>query len=115
MWFPQPQHPPPILPKPMAIPTPCTYGVAVDGSSIYLFNYRMYIMINMFKQFFLMLSTLFTAAENLASSANNLAEWADESTAAIRDQAREARKQALVKAEAKTALASAKAQAQIEA
>lgn len=59
-------------------------------------------MFRMFHQFFAMFTSLFTAGEKLANSAVNLSEWADESTATFRDKAREDRKQALIKLQAKT-------------
>lgn len=71
-------------------------------------------MINMFKQFFAALASFFSAAEKLGNSANNLAEWAEESTAAVRDKAREDRKLQLIKLETTTAKAQAKAQQQLE-
>ena len=72
-------------------------------------------MINMFKQFFAMLAAFFTAGEKLGNSAVNLAEWSEESTAAIRDKARAERQQALIKAEAKTTQIANKAKAATEA
>lgn len=71
-------------------------------------------MINMFKQFFAMLSAFFTAGEKLGQSAVNLSEWAEETTASVRDKAREERKQALIKLESKTAQIEAKEQAKLE-
>lgn len=71
-------------------------------------------MINMFKQFFAMLTSFFTAGEKLGQSAVNLSEWAEETTAAVRDKAREDRKQALLKLESKTAQIAAKEQQKLE-
>lgn len=71
-------------------------------------------MINTFKQFFAMLSSFFAAAEKIGNSANNLAEWAEESTASIRDQARSQRQQQLLKAETQLTIAQAKAAQKVE-
>lgn len=71
-------------------------------------------MINMFKQLFAMLTAFFTAGEKLGQSAVNLSEWAEETTASVRDKAREERKQALIKLESKTSQIEAKEQLKLE-
>ena len=50
--------------------------------------YRGIAMIQMFKQFFSMLTVLFSAGEKTAKSLDNLATWAEESSGAFADQAR---------------------------
>lgn len=61
-------------------------------------------MFQMFRQFFSMITVLFTAGEKLAKSADNLATWAEESTGAFSDQARieRAKKLALINKPATT-------------
>lgn len=44
-------------------------------------------MINMFKQLFTAFATLFSAAEKGAKALDNLAGWAEEGTAAFKDEA----------------------------
>ena len=72
-------------------------------------------MINAAKQMFKALESLFKAAEHSANALSNCAEWADESSAAFRDKAREERKQQLIKMETQTAKLEQKQQAQLEA
>ena len=57
--------------------------------------YRGITMIQMFKQFFTMLTVLFSAGEKTAKSLDNLATWAEESSGAFADQARIERKKKL--------------------
>lgn len=68
----------------------------------------------MFKQFFAMLAAFFTAGEKLGNAAVNLAEWTEESSASIRDQARAQRQQQLIKAETALTIAQVKAQQKVE-
>lgn len=72
-------------------------------------------MIHMIKQFFAMLAAFFTAGEKLGNSAVHLAEWSEETTAAVRDKAREERKQALIKLESKTQLLEIKEASKVSA
>lgn len=44
-------------------------------------------------QFFAMFTTLFSAGQKAASAINNITEWADESSAQFKENAREERKQ----------------------
>jgi hypothetical protein len=59
-----------------------------------------------FTAFFLFLTKLFSAAEKTASSLNNLATWADESSGVFVDESRHKRKQLLKAQEAEAALTS---------
>ena len=51
----------------------------------------------MFKQIFTTISMYFIAFEKIASASNNIATWADESTAAFADEARIERQKKLAK------------------
>lgn len=53
-------------------------------------------MIQMFKQFFTMITVLFTAGEKLAKTADNFATWAEEGSGAFADQARVERNKKLM-------------------
>lgn len=61
-------------------------------------------MFAMIAQFFSMFTMLFSAGQKAASAVNNLTEWADESSATFKENARDERRQKQAIAKAKMAL-----------